>query len=297
MSEPGTPAPGWYPDPDGAPGYVRWWNGVSWSDVTTPAGPGVTVQRSPVLAPPAPRSTGTSSSGTLASPERPQRPFPKGLVVGLSLVALVVVLVVALVNGSNDGATRIADPPVSSPAVPPGPTFAPGTTRIFDNTSGLSYPWLGENWLEWNLWGEYETTAVAGQYFVTQDHLPDSGEVFIAQVTSGPLADGLGWAGPSTLQSTTEQVGDSVRGNYYPAPNEREVRRDEARTVDGHAAWLYEFDLTWHVAGYDSTGERAALLLVDVGRHAPALLYISIPNTHAELYGVIDQVIENVQVL
>ena len=49
--------------------------------------------------------------------------------------------------------------------------------------------------------------------------------------------------------------------------------------------------------GYDATGERAALLLIDVGRPAPALLYLSIPNTHAELYGVIDQVIKDVRVL
>ena len=49
--------------------------------------------------------------------------------------------------------------------------------------------------------------------------------------------------------------------------------------------------------GYDATGERAALLLIDVGRPAPALLYISIPNTHAELYGVIDRVLDAVDVL
>ena len=238
-----------------------------------------------------------SSSGTLASPDRPERPFPKGLVLALSLVALVVVLVVALVNGS-DNTTPTADPPVSAPVVPPsGSTFSPGTTRIIDNDSGLSYPWLGENWLEWNLWNQYETTVVHGQYFVTQADLPDSTDVFIAQVTSGPLDDGYGWGGPATLQSTTEGLGASVRGNYYPAPNEQTVRRDEARTVDGHDAWLYEFDLTWHVAGYDSTGERAALLLVDVGRATPALLYISIPNTHAELYGSIDKVLDDVQVL
>ena len=60
---------------------------------------------------------------------------------------------------------------------------------------------------------------------------------------------------------------------------------------------LYEFQLSWDVAGYDSSGERAALLLIDVGRPAPALLYISIPNTHAELYGVIDQVLLDVDVL
>jgi hypothetical protein len=168
--------------------------------------------------------------------------------------------------------------------------------RIIDEASGLSYPWLGENWLEWNLGTQYEMTAIAGQYFTTQEQVP-AGGIFIAQCTSGPVADGFGWAGSATLQSTVLQLADSVRGNYYPAPNERRVLRDEARTVDGAPAHLYEFDLSWKVPGYDSTGERAALLLVDVGRPAPALLYISIPNTHAELYGVIDQVLDGVEVL
>jgi hypothetical protein len=296
VTEPGdaAPAPGWYPDPDGAPGYVRWWNGSAWSDVTTPAGPGVAVRRSPVLAPPAP------SEPSVPPPvPRPSGPgsFPTGLVVGLSVVALVVVLVVGVLAGRSSDSTPVADPPVRSDPVPSGPTFAPGTVRIVDEDSGLSYPWLGENWLEWNLGTQYEMTHIAGQYFVTQEELPDGYDVFIAQVTSGPVADGYGWAGPPTLQSTVRQLADSVRGNYYPAPNEQRVLRDEARTVDGHQAHLYEFDLSWHVAGYDSTGERAALLLVDVGRPAPALLYVSIPNTHAELYGVIDQVLDAVEVL
>ena len=88
-----------------------------------------------------------------------------------------------------------------------------------------------------------------------------------------------------------------MRINYYPAPHEQEVLRDEPRTVDGAPAHLLEFDLSWDVPGYDATGERAALLLIDVGRPAPALLYLSIPNTHAELYGVIDRVVEAVEVL
>jgi hypothetical protein len=111
------------------------------------------------------------------------------------------------------------------------------------------------------------------------------------------VAPEYGYAGAGTLQSTVTAVGDSVRGLYYPAPNEQEVRRDEAVTVDGVQAWLYEFDLSWDVPGYDASGERAALLLIDVGRPAPALLYLSIPNTHAELYGVIDQVLGAVDVL
>jgi hypothetical protein len=51
------------------------------------------------------------------------------------------------------------------------------------------------------------------------------------------------------------------------------------------------------VPGYEASGERAAVLLIDVGRPVPALLFVSIPNTHAELYGVIDQVVDDVDVL
>jgi hypothetical protein len=168
--------------------------------------------------------------------------------------------------------------------------------RIIDEASGISYPYLGDNWYEFDLGMQAEVTAIAGQYFVTQDLTPE-GTTFIAQCTSGPLAEGLGWAGPSTLQSTVTALADSVHANYYPGPNEREVLRDEPRTVDGRAAHLHEFQLSWDIEGYDATGERAALLLIDVGRPAPALLYVSIPNTHAELYGVIDRVLADVDVL
>jgi hypothetical protein len=290
-----APAPGWYTDPEGAPGYVRWWNGVTWSDVTTPAGPGVAVQSAPTLAPPRPAAPPrpTAPSGPEVAPTRS---FSRGWLVALAVLAVVGVLVAALVAGRSDDGSTASGPTGAGESVPSGPTFAPGTVRIIDQDSGISYPWLGENWLEWDLGPQLETTAIAGEYFTTQENTPGGG-MFIAQCTSGPLADGYGWGGPGTLQSTLATVADSVRGNYYPAPNDRRVLRDEDRTVDGHAARLYEFDLSWHVAGYDSTGERAALLLIDVGRPAPALLYISIPNTHAELYGVIDQVLDGVQVL
>ena len=217
-------------------------------------------------------------------------------VVGVSLLVLVAVVVAAVFLGRPDS-DPVAEAPSSSAQLPPaGPEFPPGTVRIIDEASGISYPYLGENWYEFDLGMQAEVTAIAGQYFVTQDLTPE-GTTFIAQCTSGPLSDGLGWAGPSTLQTTTRTTADSVRFNYYPRPNERTVLRDEARTVDGREAYLYEFQLAWDAPGYDASGERAALLLVDVGRPAPALLYLSIPNTHAELYGVIDRVIEDVDVL
>jgi Protein of unknown function (DUF2510) len=298
-----TPAPGWYPDPDGAAGQVRWWNGVTWSDVTTPAGPGVAVQSSPLLAPPM-HPTGTPDAPEIIESGSPGGSGKTGWIIAISVLVLVIVVGAGLVVGnSGDEGTPAASSsttsssPAPDPIPAPGPTtFPPGTVRIIDEAAGISYPYLGDGWLEFNLFPQVEVATIAGQYFTTQEVTPDN-TVFIAQCTSGPLSEGYGWAGPSTLASTLATVADSVRGNYYPQPNERKVLREEERTVDGRAAYLYEFQLSWDAPGYDATGERAALLLIDVGRETPALLYISIPNTHAELYGVIDRVLDAVEVL
>lgn len=288
---PSTP-PGWYPDPDGAPGFVRWWNGISWSDVATPAGPGVTVQQPPGYTPrqPAPVVPPPAASGS--GPRT-------GLIVGLGVLGLVLVVLIGFLVSNSGGEDAVAGPSTSTvPGPPPaaGPTFPPGTVRIIDEAAGISYPFLGDGWYEWDLGVQNEISEIAGQYFTTQEVVPEGG-IFIAQCTSGPLIDAYGWGGPATLQSTLRTVADSARANYYPGPNERQVLRDEPRTVDGYAAHLYEFNLSWDAPGYDASGERAAMLLIDVGRAAPALLYISIPNTHAELYGVIDRVLEDVDVL
>lgn len=288
MSGPGPAPAGYYPDPDGAPGMVRWWNGITWSDVTTPAGPGVTTGLGETTyRPPAP----------VWQPPPPPRGPGRAVGIAVAAVVAVVVVVAAVVVGvvASRSSEDISSTATAAP-VPTGPTFAPGTVQIVDEAAGIAYPFLGDGWYEYVLSPPLETTSVRGQYFVTQDAVPDGGE-FIAQITSGPVAEGYGWTGPGSEQATVETLAESVRANYYPGPNERDELRDEAVTVDGAPGWVYEFTLSWDAAGYDATGERAALLLVDTGRAAPALLYLSIPNTHAELYGVIDRVIEAVDVL
>jgi hypothetical protein len=220
-------------------------------------------------------------------------------VLGGGVLVLVLLVLAAVLVGRSSG----PDPDAAAPSTPSGPSgpsgpsaFPPGTVRIVDEAAGISYPHLGDGWFEYDLTPKLETLAVAGQYFVTQED-PPSGGVYLAECTSGPVADGFGWTGPESLRATALAVAASSRAGYYPAPNEQRVLRDEPRTVDGHAAHLVEFQLSWDVPGYDASGERAAVLLVDVGRPAPALLYVSIPNTHAELYGVIDRAVEGTEVL
>ena len=289
------PPPGWYPDPDGAPEMVRWWNGIGWSDVATPAGPGVAVGSMPSAGAP---SAAPPREELITSGEPPPSGRLTPWLLGLGLVGLVVVVVAALLGGfssDDDPAAAPASPPTG--AAPSTPReFPPGTVRIVDEPAGISYPHLGNGWFEYDLTQRPETLSTAGQYFVTQDD-PPSGGIYLAECTSGPIAEDFGWSGPDSLPSTAVAVAESQRAGYYPFPNEKRVLRDEPRTVDGHDAHLYEFQLSWEVPGYDATGERVAVLLVDTGRPTPALLFLSIPNTHAELYGVIDRVLADVDVL
>lgn len=283
-----TVTPGWYADPDGDPRLHRWWNGVSWSDVTTPA---------PVESP------GSWPSGDVLQVGNPDRP-PRGWLPWTLLSAAVTAIVVlafglSFLGDSEGGGGGEPRPTIGVAPTDPGQTFPPGTTRIIDPDAGLSYAYLGEGWREWDgpeVFAHAEMQTVHGQYIVTQETVPGGGR-FIAECTSGPLGAQFPVNGPQDYPAAVEAVAASVRSSYYPGPNDRADLTAEAMTVAGRSAYLLEFDLSWDVDGYDSTGERVALMLIDTGKPQPALLYLSIPNTHAELYGVIDRIIASVELV
>src|SRR5688572_17632277 len=158
---------------------VRWWSGTSWSDVATPAGPGVAVQSSPVLAPPT--RPPAAPTELLSSGDRDPHRSRTGWLVGISLLVRVLVVGIGVVIGRSGGSGNpVATPSSSSvPQPPAGPTFAPGTVRIIDEDAGISYPCLGDGWYEYALFPQVEVTTIAGQFFTTQEVTPDN-SIFIA---------------------------------------------------------------------------------------------------------------------
>lgn len=211
---------------------------------------------------------------------------------GLGILALVIVLLVAGGVFTAEDGQRTTNHATGSYAPPSGDRDA---VRIIDKESGISYDYLGEGWSDWSQGTMLENVTTVGQYIVTQPDVPTAGQ-FIAQVTSGLLSPSFGAPGPSGYPQTLAAVEESVRGNYYPAPNEPTNQAERALEIDGHQAYERSMDLTWDVEGYDSTGERVVLLLIDTGKSGPVFFYCSFPNTHAELYPLIEQVIASIKV-
>jgi hypothetical protein len=311
MSAPIPPPPGWYPDPDGTPGRLRWWDGVAWSQATRHAPGPVVAPRSPAAPP-----------GVLTGlPERdvPVPPRPSRRIVwwltggGLVALGLVLVFVFVLVPVGREAARRAAAPQPSqsipplaalcpSPtggSVPPGPVPPPPAgPRVTDRDAGISYSRQPAPWRAWDrgTWdgGTLGVRFRTGYYFVTERY---SGGQYLASVLSGAVPATVNDGLSLDLECTGRQVAEDVRRSFYPEPNTKEVVRDSATTIGGRPAWVSLFRLAFDEPTLTAKTELVAVVLVDVGRPTAAVLYVSIPGTHAEYDGVVDEIIASVRPL
>ncbi|GAA2110346.1 hypothetical protein GCM10009841_32340 [Microlunatus panaciterrae] len=140
--------PGWYPDPGGAPGRFRYWDGYTWSSQTT---------ADPRMSPPA-EGPGLPASGSRQQKGRSYLGVVLVAVAGLVVLALIVLLAAnvygnrstvggpypsSTVSGWDDSSpTHSPTPPPSlSPSTPPpsAPTPSNSTAPLQDCPSGDPY--------------------------------------------------------------------------------------------------------------------------------------------------------------
>jgi hypothetical protein len=235
---------------------------------------------------------------------------------GVLVIGVVVLLVLAL-SGTFSGsrgrdpfpfggsASRPAAPPLARLCPQPSGNPAPGEAlpapsgpRIDDPDAGLSYGALPDPWQPWDrgVWdrGTLGVQFGRGYFVVTETY---AGGDYLASVLSGKVPATVGDSLTLNLSCAGRQVVEDVRDSYYPRPNQQKKIREELTTVGGRPAWVSEFQLTFAEAGLKARGERVAVVLVDVGRPDAAVLYVSIPDTHAQLNPVIDKLIASVRPL
>ena len=240
--------------------------------------------------------------------------FWYGSTVGLVLVAGLVVLLVMLLNGqlgSGKGPlaargnaptdvrpplARLCPAPTTSaePSAAPVPPPPPGP-RTTDEEAGISYAAYGAPWKPWNtLWrmGTLEVPYGVGQHFVTETYANGDYE---ASILSAAVPATVNDSTAIDLDCTGRQVAADVRAEYYPQPNTRDLFREERTTLGGRPAWVTTFRLHFNENGLRAKSELVGVALIDVGRPTAAVLYVSIPETHAEWDYVVDQVLQSVR--
>jgi len=198
---------------------------------------------------------------------------------------------------------RLCPPPTAPPATPAPPTDAPPATpvpppvgpRTVDREAGISYRQYGAPWLPWrDRWslGTLRVVYAVGQHFVTETY---PGGTYHASILSGHVPATVNDSLLIDLECTGRQLMADVRASYYPQPNRMEPIREEQTVLGGLAAWVAVFRLHFSEPGLAATSELVGLAVLDVGRPDAAVLFVSIPDTHTHLDGVVDEVFASVR--
>ncbi|WP_194793089.1 DUF2510 domain-containing protein [Raineyella fluvialis] len=263
---------GWYPDPSGAPGMLRYWDGVQW----TPA-----VRRAP-SAPPLAPPPGSDQ------PDRPDRRRAVGWWLAAGAVVVVLALVVvgavrlgrSLVPSASPGgqASTQVCPPATGET--PTPVAAPTDGRVHGGK--LSFPQLSQPFGD--VLPETEVPFardVHQQLVLVQSNFDGRGSSWVATVMVGDLYAGDGFFSP---QDGARIVVDCVIGRFYgDAQVTRHDVRNAATTIDGHEAWLVESKLSFDINGLRTKGELLLVAIVRTGPSSSGIFYASIPDTTPEL--------------
>lgn len=160
--------------------------------------------------------------------------------------------------------------PVSNPAIP----MRPGEV----STLHLAYPRLNSPWDPPSTDNRVPFgTVVVGQTALDQADYDGTGGNWVSSVILADLASGDGF---SSAQNAAELSYRCILGKFYgDNAVDSKIITSEARKVDGHTAWYIEGKLSFSVPGLKATGERAIILVVNVGNDNYSMYYGSVPNT------------------
>ncbi len=290
---------GWYPDPGGAPGMYRYWDGTAWSPSVVPF---------PPAAPAGPSAAGQASAGQpFQSRTPPRNPFAGGAapaasdrrrgggLQGLAWWALIGAVVVALIFGGGQLLRAVGfDPfnpapnsnPTANPCPVPNPAAAtiPPTITSDGRVRGghLSYPQLGDPWSP----PDVETRlpfgrGVATQVVMVEPNYKGDGNSWVASVVVGELVAGDGFIAP---REGSEIVARCAIATFYDdAVVTRNDKVNQAVTLDGKPGWLLETHLSFDIRGLNEKGETAIFLIVQTSDSSSSLFYASIPDSRPDL--------------
>jgi hypothetical protein len=304
---------GWYPDPAGAPGRYRYWDGARWSSFTTddPRRPGSAKS---------PASSSTPSEPAKAGPPPSQPPRRRRL--GLMIAVLAVILGVVVASAIFVGNFRsVVNNPLpaspasgtenSSPSRTPTSTATPSSTpsasplkrcpkgnpyqRARHPSDGRVY---GGN-LSFEAQPAFEAAVVESRFSFAYDVLQQSVSVsqnpnWIAQLAVGQLRrkDGFVRDARNTVESLVECV---IVGNMYgPYVPTRTDIRSESLSIDGRRGWLIDSEITVDRPDLQIGGDHVIFIVVRDGRDW-GFFFGAVPIGNAQLDTVLARTVRGLR--
>ena len=286
---------GWYPDPGGAPGRYRYWDGTRWSAETT-ADPQSPPPRASLSGPPGQQSTrGTTRINGLL-------PLMLVGIAVLAIIAVVAVLVVRshrsavlvdpdppapTVSGWNDSSPLpTASPtPTPTPNPTPNPTPTPGRSPspsgrprgqvacaqgdpfdvrehpVDDRIHGgdLSFSQPGGDWERDDGYARQMTWAydVAGADEWVEPH-------WLAMVAVGSVRTEDGFGKPK--QSADGLMQCIASSAYYRYFTGRTDRFSKPVTIDGHSGWALRSEVRVDNPDVRASGDVVEVIVLDTGK-------------------------------
>jgi hypothetical protein len=307
------PDAGWYPDPAGAPGRYRYWDGSRWSSVTTDD-----PRRAGPAKPPASGSKPTEP-GEDGLPGQPLRRRRLGLIIGVLAVVLLAIVASVIflgnfrsvvdnpiatpsVSGTEDSSpsgtptstTTPSTTPTAIPQAPPCPTGNPNQRARHPN-DGRVY---GGN-LSFEAQPTFESAAVEPRfsfaYDVLQQTLPVSqSPPWIAQLAVGQLRRKDGFVGDA--RNTVERLVQCVIiGNMYgPYVPTRTDIRSESLSIDGRNGWLIDSEITVDRPDVQVGGDHVIFIVVRDGRDW-GFFFGAVPVGNAQLDAVLARTVRGLR--
>jgi hypothetical protein len=299
--------PGWYPDPAGAPGRYRFWNGRAWEAATTGRPDAAPPNQPP--SPPSPTgqpggSPPLGGSHRAYDPRRLAQPARRGWgwwLGGLAVLVAIVVVIAVVVRtlagaGLDDPGVPGRDPSQQScPRVSSSPSARPPSGGDRVRSGLLSYPRLpppfGAPLADSRTPFGHDVQSQQAEV----ERSPDGETIWVAWALIARLLAGDGFYGP---QQGAEIVARCVVALFYDDHEiDRTDTRREAITVDEHPAYLIESHLEFSIPGIRTTGETMIVVVVDVGERGEAgLFYGTIPDTSPQFLQPVRDALAGLQV-
>jgi hypothetical protein len=264
-------------------------------------------------------SAGAPPSGPRSDPyeEEGRSKRPLFLGVGILLAGLIAVAGVYVLKGNGDSQASNAAAPTQSTQTPSSaptqPAKAPQTPvkalpkfkgvhtkaagRITDARSGLSYARLNRPWaLPPKKSPMTELGFTASQFAVTEK--AGAEPKHWARLMSTQLAGAAksAYDGPGTERAAATEVAKMYEERMFNFRNKKRVLASQPLTIGGHKGWLVSDYLTYRRPGTKATGDVVTLALVDTGKKAPGVLFMSVPNTSRKLWPDINFVVRSLRV-